>query len=75
LASGLIRLKIHVPLSYESDELNDINLDVVQPSLDQQRVHNFDSSADNDEIQRHVHGLLERRNAAVYEVLSEYAND
>lgn len=36
LASGLIRLKIHVLLSHESDELNNVNPDVVQPSLNQQ---------------------------------------
>lgn len=79
MTSGLVRKKIDVPLSHESDELNDINLDIVQPSLDQQRVHNFDDSAHNDQTQRPVHRLLERRNAAVsavYEVLFEdAAND
>lgn len=62
LASGLIRLKIHVLLSHKSDELDNVNPDVVQPSLNQQRVYDFNNSADNDEIQCHVNVLLERRN-------------
>ena len=36
LTCGLIRLKIHVLLSNESDELNNINANVILPSLNKQ---------------------------------------